>query len=209
MALILEKEGTRRCALEGATSEIFTQKKFIDLINEAHANLQDYYLARVKCSGSKNDKENISGVYFCYDARQLCKYVFEMVIGPKGRKIQIKNFNDPIYKREITELCFFRLSYDSETPLKAEYIGSYTDFLESNGFRTKIFHKEDPLDALSVCFKLGKRQKIQALGRKKIFSVLFSIVILLIVASVLILIAEKGYLRFGKDLKLTKKKILV
>lgn len=209
MALILEKEGTRRCALEGATPEIFTQKKFIDLINEAHANLQDYYLARVKCFGDKTEKENIAGVYFCYDARQLCKYVFEMVIGPKGRKIQIKNFTDPIYKKPIAELCFFRLSYDSETPLKAEYIGSYTDFLESNSFRMKIFHKEDPLDALSVCFKLGKKQKIQAFGRSKILSVLLSIVLLLVIATILILIAEKGFLRIGKDFAFGRKKITV
>ncbi|KRH92151.1 hypothetical protein M153_10866000241 [Pseudoloma neurophilia] len=206
MALILEKEGTRRCALEGTTPEIFTQKKFIDLINEAHVNLQDYYLARVKCIGSKNDKENITGVYFCYDARQLCKYVFEMVIGPKGRRIQIKNFTDPLYKKEIGELCFFRLSYDSETPLKAEYIGSHKDFLESNTFRTKIFYKEDPLDALSVCFHLGKKQKIQALGRNKILSILLTIILLLIIASFLILIAEKGYLRFGKGYLFSKKR---
>lgn len=205
MALILEKEGTKRCALEGGQAEIFTQKKFIDLINEAHANSQDYYLARVRCLGVKNDKENISGIYFCYDAKQLCKYVFEMVIGPKGRKIQIKNFKDPIYKRTITELSFFKLSFDSETPLKAEYMGSYKDFLESNCFRTKIFNKEDPLDALSVCFKLGKKQKIRAIGKRKIFSFLFTLIFILITVSTLILIVEKGYFRFEKEVNIKKK----
>lgn len=207
MALILEKEGTKRCALEGGQTEIFTQKRFIDLINEAHMQAQDYYLARVKCVSSKKDAEKkYNGIYFCYDARQLCKYVFEMVIGPKGRKIQIKNFKDPIYKRTITELSFFRLSYDSETPLKAEYMGSCKDFLESNCFRTKIFHKEDPLDALSVSFTFGKKKKMQMINKKKMFSIFITLVLILLAMSILIVAVEKGHFRFLDNLHIKSKK---
>ncbi|ELA47750.1 hypothetical protein VCUG_00711 [Vavraia culicis subsp. floridensis] len=207
MALILEKEGTRRCALEGGQTEIFTQKRFIDLISEAHSQSQDYYLARVRCVGMRKDKGvNVSGIYFCYDARQLCKYVFEMVIGPKGRKIQIKNFKDPIYKRTITELSFFRLCYDSETPLKAEYMGSYRDFLDSNCFRTKIFHKEDPLDALSVSFKFNKKKKMHAISRKKMFSIFMTLVLILCVVSILVVIVEKGQFKLIDDLHFQNKK---
>lgn len=206
MALILEKEGTKRCALEGGQAEIFTQKKFIDLISEAHSNSQDYFLARVRCAGTRKDEGNVNGIYFCYDARQLCKYVFEMVIGPKGRRIQIKNFKDPIYKRTITELSFFRLSYDSETPLKAEYIGSYRDFLDSNCFRTKIFHKEDPLDALSVSFKFNKKKKIHAISRKKLFSIFLTLIFILCIVSILVVIVEKGHAKISGDLHIRNKK---
>lgn len=187
MTMILEKDGMKRCALEGTTQEIFTQKKFIDLILESHKNKQDYYLGRVIT------KKNNKSYFYCYDAKQLCKYIFEMIINSEGRKIKIKNFRDPIFKNQILELSFFKLKYDSDEPLKAEYVGNYKDFLESNILRSKIFFREDPFDALSVCFKLGKRRSL-FLNRKKIFSFLMSLIFILFFVSGLIYLIERGYL---------------
>merc|ERR1711962_275797 len=169
MVYFLETEGNSRCALEGEQPEVFTQKRFIDLIKDTHSTKNDYYLARVKCLSKEEENKSIigekfnmifygkadesltnNGVFYCYDARQLCKYLFQMVIDSSGRTIAIKNYRDPIYKRRISNICFFKLAYDSETPLKAEYAGNAEDFMGSNHFRRKIFHKEDPLDALSV-----------------------------------------------------------
>ncbi|KAF7682453.1 hypothetical protein TCON_2320 [Astathelohania contejeani] len=207
MVLILEKEGNKRCALEANNIEPFTQKTFKELINECHLRKRDYYIARVKCTGKPNDTINnianstestqaksnpeTSVLYFCYDARQLCKYVFEMLISADGRKIRIKNFTDPIHQRDISELNFFRLRYESETPLRAEYVGNHLDFLESNCFRSKVFYKEDPLDALSVNFDFQKMKNITVLSKKQIISLFITIIFILIICTLLVMNMEK------------------
>ncbi|KAG0432962.1 hypothetical protein DMUE_5457 [Dictyocoela muelleri] len=109
MVVILGQEGAKRCALEATRTESFTQKSFLELINDNFNKKRDYYLARVRCQGNGND---VQGVYYCYDAKQLCRHVFEMVIGRTGRKIRIKSFIDPIHQRTIAELSFFKLRYD-------------------------------------------------------------------------------------------------
>lgn len=129
--------------------------------------------------------------YYCYDAKQLCKYIFEMVISAEGRKVQIKNFKDPIHQRPIGELYFFRLRYNSETPMRAEYAGCHNDFLESQSFRSKIFGQEDALDALSVNFKQNKSQKIPLLTKKQIFSVFIIVLFVLFLTTLLIIAMEK------------------
>lgn len=191
MVLILENEGSQRCALEGSTVEAFTQKQFSDLVNESFLRQSDYYIARVICLGEGEDKK-AKKVFYCYDARQLCKYVFEMVISSEGRSVQIKNFKDPIHQKPINELYFFRLRYDSETPMRAEYAGSHLDFLESQNFRSRIFNQEEPLDALSVNFKLSKQQKIPFLTRKQVLSVFAIILSMILIITLLVIAVDKG-----------------
>ncbi|KCZ78067.1 hypothetical protein H311_00913 [Anncaliia algerae PRA109] len=200
MVLILENEGTQRCALEGSTVEAFTQKQFSDLVNESFMRQSDYYIARLICSADTDEKRT-KKMYYCYDARQLCKYVFEMVISSEGRSVQIKNFKDPIHQKPILELYFFRLRYESETPMRAEYVGSHLDFLESQSFRSRIFNQEEPLDALSVNFKLAKQQNIPFLTRKQLMSVFVIILALILLVTVLIIAMDKGK---SKDVTLSE-----
>lgn len=189
MTYVLERIGSSRCALDAAKSELFTQKKFADLIYEAHTKGQDYFLARVHCK--EKDLKSGHNIYYCYDAKQLCKYIFEMVITSEGRKIKIKNFKDPINNKDISEINFFKLRYDSETPLKAEYIGNHVSFLESNIFRSKLFYLEDPLDALSVNFQFKSIEKLPYIKKRKILDV-FIFLFLLIVMGVVIMIGFKS-----------------
>ncbi|TBU05080.1 DUF5092 domain-containing protein [Hamiltosporidium tvaerminnensis] len=195
MVVILEKEGSKRCALEATNIEAFTQKTFLDLIKDSHNRKCDYYIARVRCLSKMESLKgagfNVSGVYYCYDARQLCKYVFEMVISADGRRIRIKNFKDPIQQRTISELNFFRLRYETDTPLRAEYVGNHIDFLESNCFRSKLFYKEDPLDALTVNFNFKKNQKIPIFSKKQIFSLFITIIFILLLSTFLVIALEK------------------
>ncbi|EPR79418.1 hypothetical protein SLOPH_1691 [Spraguea lophii 42_110] len=189
MVVILEREGAKRCALEAMNIEPFTQKPFVDMINESHSRRIDYYLVRIKCANKGTLKA--SNTYYCYDGRQMCKYIFEMVISPEGRKIAIKNFVDPIFKETITEMAFFRLRYDSETPLRAEYAGNHLDFLESNSFRSKIFFKEDPLDSLSVNFQFKKIKNIPKLNKKQLLSIFLTILMILVISTFVIVTLEK------------------
>lgn len=195
MVLIIETQGNQRYALEGTSVEAFTQKTFSELISNSHSKKLDYYLARVICEGlnekSGDFDRNSKKFYYCYDARQLCKYIFEMAISSEGRKIEIKNFKDPINQKTISELYFFRLRHDSETPLRAEYAGSHVDFLESQSFRAKIFNQEDALDSLSINFKQKQLKKISFLSKKRIFSIFVIILFVLLLATPLIIVIER------------------
>lgn len=184
MAYVLEKIGSSRCALDASKTELFTQKKFADLIYDAHTKGQDYYLARVHCK--EKDMRSGHNIYYCYDAKQLSKYIFEMVITPDGRKIKIKNFKDPLNTKDISEINFFKLRFDSDTPLKAEYIGNHVSFLESNIFRSKLFYQEDPLDALSVNFQFKTLEKLPYIKKKKVFDIFVFIFLLLIMGAIVI-----------------------
>ena len=186
MALILESKGTQRCALDGNTVEPFTQKSFSALLSEAHNKSHDYYIAKVICA-----KDHRS-TYYCYDARQLCKYIFEMIISGDGRHVQIKNFKDPLNQEKINELYFFRCRYDSESPLKAEYAGSKKDFLESQSFRSKIFFQEDPLDSLAVNFKFHLNNKIPIFTKRQIYTLICIVLFILLIGSILLFVVERN-----------------
>ena len=179
MAYMLEKMGTSRCALDAAKIELFTQKTFADLIYESTAKGQDYILTRVNCK--EKDSRTGNNIYYCYDGKQLCKHVFEMLITSEGRKIRMKNFVDPSTQKQIAEINFFKLKHDSETPLKAEFIGNQTNFLDSNNFRYKIFQQEDPLDALSVNFQFKALEKVPVLKKKRIIEAFLIIFFFLLV----------------------------
>lgn len=181
MVLVLEKEGTKRSTLDIAQVEVFTQKPFIDLVNAAHASFNDYFLARV----TKQDL-----YYEYYDARQLCKYIFELQISSVDRKIKVKNNKDPISHETMISVHFFRIMYGTETPLRAEYMGDKSDFLESYCFRSKMFYKEDPLYALNVNF-VSDTQKIPFLSRKHVFSLFITIIFILLISTFLIVLMEK------------------
>lgn len=188
MAYLLEKGGGPRCTLEAVKTEPFTQRQFADMIKDAHSKSQDYYLARVQC----RDDGGRQSPYYCYDARQLCKYIFEMVISTEGRRIRIKNFRDPINQEQIHEVSFFKLRYDSDTPLRAEYIGNQTNFLENNCFRSRIFYQENALDALSVNFQFNAAKKMPVLTRRRMFAVFLMVVLVLVLGTLVVMLAERG-----------------
>lgn len=185
MVSLVDKNGAARFALDAARQEAFTQRPFTELIGEAHIRGQDYYIARVHCLDSPNGAESTSDYsYYCYDAKQLCKYVFEMVISAEGRRIRIKNFRDPINQKEISEINFFRLRSESDTPMRAEFIGNHVTFLESNVFRSKLFFQEDALDALSVNFQFRNPVKPHYIEKKGFFDLFLIVVMLLLVGIV-------------------------
>lgn len=193
MAYLLEKGAGSRCVLEAVKTEPFTQKQFADMIKESHSKSQDHYLARVQCKSNEADGKH--GPYYCYDARQLCKYIFEMVISTEGRKIRIKNFKDPISQETIHDISFFKLRYDSDTPLRAEYVGNQVNFLENNCFRSKIFYQENALDALSVNFQFSMKHKTPILTRRKMFTIFMMVVFILVFGTLLVMLAEKEFPR--------------
>lgn len=193
MAYALDKNGASRCALDASRCEAFSQKEFSDLISDAHARGQDYYIARVHCTKKSGGIEDASPAYFCYDARHLCKYIFEMVISADGRRIRIKNFQDPITQREISEINFFRMRYDSETPLRAEYVGNHVNFLESNVFRSRLFYQEDATEALSVNFQFKNIEKLPYIKKRGLLDI-FLLVLMLVLLGTVTFVG----VRFGK-----------
>lgn len=207
MTLVLEKEGSKRSTLDVAQIDVFTQKRFTDLINSTHSTNNDYFLARI----TKQSGVSSEGSYSYYDARQLCKYIFEIQMSSKDRKVGIKNYKDPISQEKIIFIHFFRLPYGTETPLRAEYMGDKTDFLESYCFRSKMFYKEDPLYALSVNF-CQDAKKLPFLSSKHIFSLFITIIFILLISTFLVILMEKDAnyykkvdklkLRVGKHVKL-------
>lgn len=191
---ILDKTGTARCTLDSSTLEAFTQKDFNELIHDAHARGQDYYIARVHCSTGDGTKgRHPRAAYVCYDARQLCKSIFEMVISAEGRRIRIKSFIDPVTRSEISEVNFFRLRHDSETPLRAEFLGNQIAFLESNAFRNRLFYQEDAMEALSVNFQFKYAEKLPYIKKKPFLDIFLVVVMLLLLAAVTFV-----GVRFGK-----------
>ena len=169
MAYLLERDNSPRCTLEGSKKEQFTQKHFTDLIHDSHSRNNDYYIGRVQTS--LTDKSE----FYCYDAR----------------KIRIKKIKDPISQENIDEIHFFRLKYDSDEPLRAEYVGNHKNFLESNSLRSKIFYSEDALDALSVNFQFNSVKKTNLIEKKKLYSFLILLFLGIIVFSSVVLLIEK------------------
>ncbi|KAH9411777.1 hypothetical protein HK407_03g05270 [Ordospora pajunii] len=188
MLHILEKEHGSRYLLDANGVDPFTQRPFSDMMKDAHSRKHDYYLARVQCKGTANDAK---APYYCYDARQLCKYVFEMVISTEGRQIRIKNFQDPINNEHINEISFFLLKYDSDTPLRAEYVRDHEKFLCNNSFRSRIFYQSGVAEELPVNFQFTPKE-IPIINKRRFLSILIMVVILLVVATLLFVFTEKG-----------------
>ncbi|EJW04112.1 hypothetical protein EDEG_01592 [Edhazardia aedis USNM 41457] len=182
MVVFLEKEGTKRSTLEINTIEAFTQKTYRDLISTSHHQKNDYFLCRIR---------TVDGQTNCYDARQLCKYVFEMVISPKQRLIRVKNFKDPLSHSKIADISFFRLKHDTEEKMRSEYMGNHSDFLASNCFRNKIFYREDAMYALSVNFDLQESKRVPIIGKKQVFSLFATIIVILLISTFLVVILER------------------
>lgn len=180
MAVLLEKEGTKRQTLEININEPFTQKPFAELIHDSRRRAVDYYFCRVITKSSVT----------CYDARQLCKYIFEIMISPECRKIRIKNLKDPLNGLMITDVHYFKLRFDSETPLRAEYVGNHMDFLESSSFRSRIY-REDALYALSVNFSFREVKKYPVFGKKQVLSLFITIIFVLMISTFLVLVLER------------------
>jgi Domain of unknown function (DUF5092) len=146
MVLLLEREGESRKTLDKSTIEPFTQRKFDELVSDAYLRKLQFMVCGVRCAGREGDE------VFYYDARNLCKYVFELVICRDGRKVRIKNFKDPVTERDIREIAFFEVHPRSEGPLVAEFVGTQKTFMESHAFRSRIFNRRDPFDSLSINF---------------------------------------------------------
>ncbi|KAI5169500.1 hypothetical protein PAEPH01_0770 [Pancytospora epiphaga] len=180
MAYILDRNGATRCTLDASRGEAFTQRGFADLIAEAHTKGHDYYIARAHLT--PNTENGI--IYNCYDARQLCKYIFEMVISADGRKIRVKNFKDPVSQKELSEVNFFRLRYDSETPMRAEFVGNHVTFLESNSLRNKLFYQEDAMEALSINFQFKHAEKLPYIKKKGVLDFILVILMLAMLGTV-------------------------
>lgn len=207
MSYILDKNGMTRCSLDSSSLDAFSQKEFSDLINEAHARGHDYYLARVHCKNKKDAPNNMgTGSYVCYDAKQLCKNIFEMVISAEGRKIRIKSFSDPVSGNEIKEINFFKLRYDSETPLRAEFVGNHSTFLESHGFRSKMFYYEDPMEALGVNFQFKQAEKLPYIKKKNLMDVILVVVMIILICMVAYIgvrMGKKEKNSITKDIEIT------
>lgn len=188
MNTAIERPSVSRCALDASCSEAFTQRGFVDLINEAHAQGQDYYIARAHLKKAPGGL----AVYYCYDARQLCKYIYEMVISAEGRRIRIKNFKDPVTLKDLSEINFFRLRYDSDTPLRAEFVGNHVSFLESNAMRNKIFLQEDASDALSINFQFKSSDKQAYIKQKGLMDFVLVIILLILLGTVAVIGIKYG-----------------
>ncbi|KAM0673539.1 hypothetical protein GVAV_002914 [Gurleya vavrai] len=182
MTLVLEKEGTRRSTLDLSLFEPFTRKQWSSLIEFNHKNCHDYYICRVLISEYS---------YTYYDARQLCKYIFEMQISNTCRNIVVRNHKDPVSQSKFQEINFFRIAYDSETPMRADFIGDENDFLRSLSFRTKLFYSEDPDFALNVNF-CGTDERLNFFARKKVFSFFVTIIFIIAIAVFLLILLEKA-----------------
>ncbi|KAI5185093.1 hypothetical protein NEHOM01_0598 [Nematocida homosporus] len=163
-----EKGDIGRLILRGHEVEPFTQRPFAELVQEAVAKRVAHVVGRVET------KEG--GRMAVYDARHLCKFMFELVISKEGRKVRVKNSTNPLDDRQIKGVTFYRVGED----MVGESIGTQKEFLESSKFRSKIFNRNDPFDALSInfVFKDGVSSKIK---KKTVIPVLVSVLVLLLI----------------------------
>lgn len=120
----------------------FTQKSFWELCLESFSKHVPHVIGRIETADTQG--------YTYYDARQLCKSLFELEISKEGRKVRMKSQTNPVDDRLIKEIVFFEI--DSENPGKALCIGTQKEFLASSTFRSRVFNRNDPFDALSINF---------------------------------------------------------
>ncbi|KAH9386559.1 uncharacterized protein NEMAJ01_1455 [Nematocida major] len=152
--------------------EPFTQRPFSEIIKESSEKNLPHVLAKVFL---KNES-----IPIVYDARLLCKYLFELVISKDGRIVRLKRVSDPINDKVIRDILFYEIPSTSKDGTDGAYIGSQKDFLESSGFRSKIFNRNDPFDSLSINF-LFKDSQPRKIGRRPLVLIGLSFVILCII----------------------------
>lgn len=186
MSYLLEKAPSTKCALDASKAEVFTQRRFADLINECHSNSRDYIIARVNCK--EKDPRTGQNIYYCYDSKSLCEYIFEMVVNEEGTKFKVKNFKDPINHKDIGDINFFKLRHNSGTPLKAEWVGNHVTFLESLKLRSGIFGSEEvSQSSLSVNFQNSQAEKLPYIKRRRIIDVSIFLFFLLLLGIIIVI----------------------
>lgn len=148
--------------------EPFTQRPFPELVREsADKNLSHVFIKLL----IKDDPFPT-----IYDARYLCKYLFELVISKEGRMVRLKKRTDPLQDRRIEDILFFEASAATEYK-KGLYIGNQKDFIQGCDFRSKIFNRNDPFDSLSINF-MFKDKEIRKTGKRPFILIGISFVIL-------------------------------
>lgn len=183
-----------RCSLDSKKYEVFTQKRFDELIHDAHQKGKTYYIARIQAEDSKGKP-----YWYSYDAKQLCKFIFEIVITSEGRKIGIKNFIDPLQGYDIQELGFYKIEHNMGKDLRAEYIGNHLSFLESSAFRSEIFYDDQALEALSVNFQFKEIKSSSKFVPKRKFAIFIGLMVsLLIIGSLLMIGFQLELLYLGR-----------
>lgn len=183
-----------RCSLDSKKYEVFTQKRFDELIHDAHQKGKTYYIARIQAEDSRGKP-----YWYSYDAKQLCKFIFEIVITSEGRKIGIKNFIDPLQGYDIQELGFYKIEHNMGKDLRAEYIGNHLSFLESSAFRSEIFYDDQALEALSVNFQFKEIKSSSKFVPKRKFAIFIGLMAsLLIIGSLLMIGFQLELLYLGR-----------
>ncbi|KAI5181257.1 hypothetical protein NEOKW01_1476 [Nematocida sp. AWRm80] len=171
MNIVLENTIGEKISINQNEIEPFTQRTFWDLCQESFTKGVPHVIGVVKIQ--KGAKKNY------YDARHLCKFVFELVISKEGRKVRMKNHTNPINDRLIEGITFYEVTADSAT---SKIIGTQKEFLESSSFRSRVFNRNDPFDALSINF-VFKDNKVSGIKRKTLVPILISLGVLLIITT--------------------------
>ncbi|OAG29334.1 hypothetical protein NEDG_01407 [Nematocida displodere] len=154
MNIAIEDAALPSAVVKTTEIEPFTQKSFWELCQDSFSRSVPHTIGRV---------ETKEGTHSYYDARQLCKFLFELVISKEGRAVRMKNTSNPIDDKPIKEIVFFEILL--EHPSKAVFMGTQKIFLESSAFRSRIFNRNDPFDALSINFVF--KDKIPTRIKKK------------------------------------------
>lgn len=187
MAIIFERDGERAGSLDTNLVEPFTQRRFSELVNDSYVRRLNCVFGRVDSA----DREGAlgQGAVHYYDARSLCKYVFELVISRDGRKVRAKALKDPLSDKDIRDIAFYELKPKSEGPLVAEWVGNAASFLESHGFRARIFNRNDPFDALSINFVFREPLGVK---KKRWASLLVYLAVVALLVTVSLFIVRRG-----------------
>ncbi|KAI5191842.1 hypothetical protein NEMIN01_1697 [Nematocida minor] len=151
--------------------EPFTQRPFIELIKESNEKNLSHVIAKVFL---KNES-----VPVIYDARLLCKYLFELVISKDGRMVRLKRVSDPMNDKVIRDILFYEVAGPGKEE-SGSYIGNQKDFLQSTGFRSRIFNRNDPFDSLSINF-MFKDKESNKVGKKPVLIIGVSFTVLCII----------------------------
>ncbi|KAI5190331.1 hypothetical protein NECID01_0923 [Nematocida sp. AWRm77] len=167
MNISFEESGGKCASIKSTEIEPFTQKSFWELCQESFLKGVPHVVGRTEV------KEERAHTY--YDARQLCKFLFELVISKEGRQVSMKHSLNPVDDKAIKEISFFEVHQDN--PTTAVLIGTQKDFLTSSKFRSRIFNRSDPFDALSINFVFKDKGAMKV--KKKILLPLLTLVLVL------------------------------
>lgn len=152
----MNKDSTAPIEISSLTVEPFSQKPFADLIKDS----ADKNLSHVLIKLLLKDQTE----FVVYDARYLCKHLFELVISKDGRMVRLKKTTEPLQDRKIDDILFFEASSETEYK-KAIYIGNQKNFLQACEFRSRIFNRNDPFDSLSINFMFKDKEKQKTVKR--------------------------------------------